>query len=490
MAQCGYKLIYSLLCICLCVIPVNSGFSFAYDVLKPQFEKDSLRLCSKYPFWKSYEHRLTNPTGRAVTFHFNIKGWKNGGFGDRMAGLINAAEMAIRFNRSLIIRSDSEFDKLFRPYIPSRLQSIDKWKNISYYRGDLSWARYNASNEDKADGELEVYSCVNSGPKRADFCSQAWGDPSQPNIIVLGNRAYLCHWFHSPDYVPAHQGVLKALGMGNDDLMEAAGCMLRLAMWPTDLLWTMVDEVFESHKRDLKRRGLVKHHDQALLWRYLVSTHFRCGDLGYIHGESYDLACQHSYQYNVTMNGTTQLVYNIPPHQESGYMGYATPIDIAQCAARVLENMTAESMRSWDSFLNEEEERKNEHVFSPKVDAGALNLTMDFRTIVHIASDNPGGAKQINETLLWPNTLLSPSGCHVDWDSSYECLRLTAVFWFIMANSDVIVSPGVHGITNSGFSRYAAVYGLKKDSLRDPKQCDNILTRHDLSHIQHNNWMC
>jgi hypothetical protein len=471
----------------LCVLTMLTSlqsFSYVNDVLKPQFQRDFTKTCMKYPFALEFIKRLKNPNGRSVVFVFQQPGLRNGGFGDRIAGLITATGLAMRYNRTLIIRAQNDFFKLFRPYThPSSSGDRDANKytyNLSEIEG---WAKYGKLYENNDNTELDLWNCINTNFKN---CAMLYEDPNQPNILLRGNRAYMCRWFNCDTGVPAKQELTKMLGIGNEDLMEAAGCMLRLAMWPTDLLWTMVDEVFESHKRDLKRRGLVKHHDQALLWRYLVSTHFRCGDLGYIHGESYDLACQHSYQYNVTMNGTTQLVYNIPPHQESGYMGYATPIDIAQCAARVLENMTAESMRSWDSFLNQ----AAGHSLRRADNSTPANLTMDYRTIVHIASDNPGGAKQINETLLWPNTLLSPSGCHIEMDASYECLQMTALYWFVMANSDVIVSPGVHGITNSGFSRYAAVYGLKKDSLRDPKQCDNILTTHDLSHIQHNNWFC
>lgn len=104
----------------------------------------------------------------------------------------------------------------------------------------------------------------------------------------------------------------------NPDLIEVGGCMLRLAMWPTDLLWEYVNEVIESHKLDLIRRGLTKHHDHESEWENLVSLHFRCGDNGYIQGKESELACMHSVSTVVkdTVTGKEETVWNIPPHDE------------------------------------------------------------------------------------------------------------------------------------------------------------------------------
>ena len=38
--------------------------------------------------------------------------------------------------------------------------------------------------------------------------------------------------------------------------------------------------------------------------------------------------------------------------------------------------------------------------------------------------------------------------------------------------------------------RYAAMYGLKKDSLRDSKECNNTLSRLEMSRVQQGNWFC
>jgi hypothetical protein len=479
--------ILSLLCACT-ILRQLYGFSFVDDVLKPQFHKNFVKSCKKYPFTKQFSHRLKNPNGKVVVFVFQEQGQMNGGFGDRIAGLITAVGLALRYDRTLIIRAHNDFSKLFLPYTSDAEHERD-----GRYQYNLStidqWAKYHSKYENNNETELDLWHCVNSHSER---CIMYESEPSQPNLLYRGNRAYICHWYGCNTTTPAKEELMTLLGSGNDDLLEAAGCMLRLAMWPTELLWSMVDEVFESHKGDLKRRGLVKHHDKALLWRYLVSTHFRCGDMGYKKGQSYEHACQHSYQYNVTINGKMQLVYNIPPHPESSrYMSYGTPIDIARCAARVLENMTSSAVE----IRNDED--NDDKVDHRKARASGHHLhrvdtkrRMEYQTIVHLVSDNPGSTRQMNETLNWPNTLLSPSGCHVDLDSSYECLRLTSVYWFIMANSDIIVAPTEHHLPFSGFSGYAAVYGLKENSLRDPLGCDSIIPRREMSHIHHRNWAC
>lgn len=228
--------------------------------------------------------------------------------------------MAIRFNRALIIRAENDFFRLFRPYLPFEYEEQYKDK-ITYNRTNLEWAKYNYKNENNDNTELDLWNCINVPGSYGVHCGQIWGNPGQPNILLRGNRAYICRWAHSPNDYVCKQEVNREIGPENDDYMESAGCMLRLAMWPTDLMWQSIDEAMESHRSSLKERGLTRHHEESGKWRKLVSLHFRCGDLGYIHGESYNLACQHSEVIsNVTVGSETILTYNIPKHQESGYM--------------------------------------------------------------------------------------------------------------------------------------------------------------------------
>jgi hypothetical protein len=480
------------LCIAVLMLPQLRSDSFVYDVLKPRFERDFRQYCLKFPFVQDYLHQLKHPSGRYVVFVFQQHHQLSGGFGDRLAGLVTAAALALRYNRTLIVHSQSDFFKLFRPYDPDALEdhdapaysynasSIAKWANYSHHHHHHHHNNLNGS-------DVKHINCLNED--ETESCYFLTSEPQQKNIVIRSNRALICKWFHANTTFPAKGEVMKLLGSGNDDLMEAAGCMLRLVMWPTDLLWRMVDEVFVSHKDDLKRKGIMTSHDHAVIWKYLVSAHFRCGDRGYDHQNSTNQYCQHSFQYNITVNGSTKLVYNIPPHEESLYMKRGTPIDFARCAALVLDNLSATSIHAKDSTALEREILSFQSNRSDQNSSRARAPTY-FHTIMNIASDNEGAANQINETLQWPNTLVSPSGCHVDLEATYECLRLTAVYWFIMASSDIIVAPGDHSLPNSGFSQYAAIYGLRNDSLRDPKYCDNLVPRYNMSHKHHKTWVC
>ncbi len=110
------------------------------------------------------------------------------------------------------------------------------------------------------------------------------------------------------------------------------------------------------------------------------------------------------------------------------------------------------------------------------------------------ASDNELSSKQIEDVIHYSHTLVSPTGCHVEWDHSPLCLSLTLTYWFMLSMSrylsvqiidDTLPAPA------SSFSRYAGMYGLYNNPFRSGKHCtsDFIDTR-NLSRIQHNNWFC
>jgi hypothetical protein len=84
--------------------------------LRTRFETAFQEKCTKYPFVKQWERSLENTTDRYVTFMYHEPGLKNGGFGDRIAGLLNAMAIALRSNRTLLIESQNGFHNLFQPY--------------------------------------------------------------------------------------------------------------------------------------------------------------------------------------------------------------------------------------------------------------------------------------------------------------------------------------------------------------------------------------
>jgi hypothetical protein len=118
----------------------------------------------------------------------------------------------------------------------------------------------------------------------------------------------------------------------------------------------------------------------------------------------------------------------------------------------------------------------------------------------------------MNETLGWPNTLLSPPGCHLEWVSTFDCLKTTVIDWFLLAISDIVITQSDDNFDKfnsptstpkSAYSRYAAVYGLIPDSIRDSKICAKTNATADgsksdykifdsatLSHVHQGNWWC
>lgn len=118
---------------------------------------------------------------------------------------------------------------------------------------------------------------------RFDKCSLIDGDVPHPIIWAKGNRAFLCRWYHFTDSI-AHKQLMQVIGKKITDqykdkpldLFEVSGCMLRLVMWPTDLLWEFVDDVMNSYfttTQDIRRQEISKTFPSRLL-----SMHFRCGD--------------------------------------------------------------------------------------------------------------------------------------------------------------------------------------------------------------------
>jgi hypothetical protein len=455
------------------------GLSYTYDVLKPKFHQEFVDSCSKYPFYHNYLNNLKHPPGRFVVFVFEEKNLKTGGMGDRMAGLLTAAGMAIRFNRTLIVRSQDGLGKLFRPYIPAEdeasLVGLVKYGNGSH---DLDWARYNKSYANNDQTELDLYFCINHLPfanKYEGRCAHVGDEPSQPVILFRGNRCYLCHW-HSNKRYKARQQLAKAIGgIGrNDDLYRVAGCLLRLALWPTDYFWSKIDEAFNRHYAELKEKQVIpyandnfqtKDYLSSILPQYMLTLHFRCGDAFWEKSKPLDY-CQH-LPVNITDTvNSTQHKPNTSRHEESHTMHFGTPDRIATCAREKLLGLTKNMNASTEN-----------------------NLPVDAKVVVNLLSDNNGSATQMSSVLQWKNLVQAPHTCHIDRDHSFECLVDTAVYWFIMAMSDFFVVPSNDDVPVSGFSRYAAIYGLKEGSLINGRTC-KVIDRKPLSRRHHENWYC
>ena len=142
---------------------------------------------------------------------------------------------------------------------------------------------------------LHKLSCV----EKQDLWTRRWRyeHESQRTVRKIGgNRAFLCKWATHPELGAHKQLRRKVFNVTNFDevnLYEAAGCMMRLAMWPTDHLWTVVSEELETLLGDQVRDegGLLRAWGDKNAVQ--VAAHFGCGDYSYIKKEQYNDACRH-----------------------------------------------------------------------------------------------------------------------------------------------------------------------------------------------------
>jgi hypothetical protein len=88
-------------------------FSLSYQFpyltsIQEQFESSFHEKCMKYPFVSSFIHKFEYPGDRYLMFVFEEHTLNNGGLGDRLAGLVSAVAMSLRFNRTLVLRDQSQ----------------------------------------------------------------------------------------------------------------------------------------------------------------------------------------------------------------------------------------------------------------------------------------------------------------------------------------------------------------------------------------------
>lgn len=475
--------------------------------LRGHFERQFNKTCSKYPFVQRYVHQLENTGDKYVVFVYHEQGLRNGGLGDRIGGLITATTIALRLNRTLLIQSANDFGSLFRPYHP-----VDIHRPLAHQRYTWSnwtqWSHYNITYSNNDATEYDLWDCINCVTWKNRACGMDDGDVGQPIVKLRANRAFLCKWIKHTETV-AH-GQLAGLGItATSNLLEVAGCMMRLAMWPTDRLW-------EFAAKEVSKLDLFQRSSSAAPVNYgiQIGMHFRCGDQSYKHPGSYDRACMHD------LTGKD-------PHAESDYMRFSTPDMLGRCAAELAhsymrgtndrvselqQSVNVTQRASWwggrrlrrQLAGNDSAPAASANASAPAsaVSAGWDSVSDDWDTqtmgtalrhrmpVIYIASDNPASASQMNTTAAWPLTYVSPKGCHVEMNPSADCTTETTAYWLLLAGSDLIVTQTEGGMPVSAFSRYAAVYGLKGDSLRDAANCSRVTPFFDIGHRWNGNWFC
>jgi hypothetical protein len=254
------------------------------------------------------------------------------------------------------------------------------------------------------------------------------------------------------------------------DMYEIAGCMLRLAMWPTTKLWQALDESLVDQLHTLIPPTQVSlSSKQPLQIAKQIGFHFRCGDTS----------------FSKTTNKPNPECYadptGITPWKGTNFgddQAQDSPLDEAMCGKKILLEQS--------------------RVYSKN------------NVLAYIASDNPHSSRQINDSLQWPFVIKPPQGCHIDLQKSLQCTLTTSIHWFMLSLSDYIVmqalikpqsspyqnSPETAYMPDSelapvsAFSRYAALYSLSPQSgILYGKGCVVVNTT-QLSIQTHGNWVC
>lgn len=383
-----------------------------------------------------------------------------GGLGDRLGGLISAFAFAMRTNRTLLIYGDNSFESAFKPFSPDP-NNQKTWTNWDW--SGLPMSSYRRHDNDV----LNHLRCVNPKPHKTECALDH--DTDHKIVKYRSNRAYLCRWNALKDLVDANH--LKAtLGVDDStDLFEVGGCMLRLAMTPTDKLWDAIDASLEED---------TANKYASFETAAQIGIHFRCGDSSFA---------------TTTTTGTTtvnkECVYDpsIPWKGTSFFDDHSidSPIDAAKCARSIAQ-------------------RVNDRL------AAASKTTTNNSVLVFIASDYAPSSQQINRTLNWPYSITPPQGCHVDLQSSDKCTLQTSVHWMLLALSDHIVMQSMQFVEShlkspytdtevdiaslesppiSAFSRFAALYSLSPNVISFGSHCDPV-NQVKLSRQTQGNWVC
>lgn len=487
---------------------------------KHAFERTFHERCDKYPFVDQYINKMEHSDERYLTFVYQQNGLRNGGLGDKIGGLVSAVAMALRFNRTLIVRSDNDMHETFRPYHPTDIHN----PNPKYSWGNFtSWSNYDWKYANNDATEYDLYDCINNTGQKNSHCSMKDGDANTPHILYRSNRAYLCYYDNNKGSV-ANQQMNDILGVNStSDLLEVAGCMLRLALWPTERLWEEVGK----HLHDFESSMGIVHNDNAMQRRrrnrraqmsndkisttstvtnnndhsnndvtstttsttldeestsdisiVQVGMHFRCGDNSYIKHGGYDHMCVYNPEDSVETNKNKFPLGN--------------PYEIGVCAQRSLHSYIIDIMegRSEPGKLGIMTTTTSTSTIShSNTILPILEITSrsNILPIVFIASDNVMSSLQMNMTVNLPTSIVSPQGCHIEMDPSKQCHLYTVSQWFILALSDLLITQA--GIPSS-FSRYAGIYGLKSNPFRNGQECDVPFSSMEQSHKQISNWFC
>lgn len=448
-------------------------------ISKARFEDKFQAKCLQYKFVHHYFHLLQHPSDKFFISVYEEGKSMGGGLGDRLAGIITGFAYALRTNRTFLLEGGDAFTTYFRPF---DLSALHRWNHTSL-RGkkyhtipnmtwsDWRWAGWNNTSWNR----MKDMKCVN--PKNGVCTLDRADHPDLQDASVLkyrGNRCFLCRWV-TLKWMRLVPVLRDTLGFDNStNLYEVAGCMLRLALYPTPRLWQDVGKLAKNIQQHEAKVSTTTANASATTsspkvkmnsHMKQIGIHFRCGDVNFKHHKD-------SFAHRCTV---------VPGKPWKGIkfeddLSHESPIDLAKCAASVSRNHTKGS------------------------------------SVVYVASDNNRSAHQILQHQHWHKILRPHESCHVDLHHSVSCGLSTLQQWFMLAMSDTIVTQSF--ITNnasitmdkigvrmnyqdpfpkeqfptSAFSRFAGMYGLSE--FRYGQSCGRSINMTTLSHYTHGNWFC
>lgn len=474
--------------------------------LRDKFELSFHQQCGQFPFVDHFTRLIQRPSGKFIRFAFTDPWFRIGGMGDRLAGLTTAVTLSVRFNRTLLLRSDEELFHYFRPYQGQKYDP--RYANHTWAEWE-AWSGFNKDWIGRKRVEFDLTNCINDLGSKGDQCSMDGGDMTNfPSILLRSNRCYLCRYNERDS--PAKHDLAQILHItSNTNLFTAAGCMLRLALWPTEYLWTQLDHFYE----DMGVRS-----DQG--FQQQIGVHFRCGDITFNHLSNKQDTLLEPHPADAVCTTVSPTSEKESSNTVSYYMKTGNPLQLATCVAHVLQSshVHSESRIHHPSHGNHS---RGQH--SPLNRRHSMaNVTLGrhhhhqqhHASLVYVASDNAAAANQIAHHVLsstsssalptrntqvctaspitgalqnsssndrtsssFKNGSRSDSksahvSCHIDTDRTATCLAQTIEVWMALALSDRFIvqserpvqsaSPG-YSMPVSAFSRYAAIYGLRSD---------------------------
>lgn len=487
------KAVFALTLVLLCASCGFARLSYTAGGARDRFEQKFEKTCGKYSFVQRYVDSIRKPQNDYLIFVFHEAGQKaHGGLGDRVAGMVTALAYAIRSNRTFLVQGDSSFEDAFRPYFPAygtaanRKSTPEEFAN-GKTSNDLSWRSWDWANWSREfAGNMSKLHCVNPRPQEKHCALDHHYHSKHKVLKYYGNRSYLCRWVIKPS-LGIRDEVARVLDMHEGaDLYEVAGCLLRMAMWPTENLWNALDESLEaqfSGDSPSTAEGMEAGSVTPVFTSHQVGFHFRCGDSSFTTaaGAAPNPECYFDTTGRVPWKGTAF----------SDDHSLDSPVDEAKCGKQLLVAVSTSGVVI---------------PFSPSTKAP---IGSKGRVLAYVASDNPDSSVQINSTLAWPFTIKPPQACHMDISKSQHCTLTTSLHWFMLSLSDAIVmqaliKPPASVYSNgpetahipdnepapiSAFSRYAAIYSLSPGVIRYGIGCRSANTT-ALSYQTHGNWVC